>query len=154
MMIGNRKEEGRVCTVLLHVIRKSPTPSESWLPAILNWKKHKSIPGFTPSLSIQSATKQCRDSNPSQWHQQKKTLPLVPPQPRSNWHLGATKSISCDDCPWFWIFMLFWTWTLSSFFASKIFDCFEMLVLFFVDVDAPRRSVYIKQVGRGALKQL
>ena len=91
MMIRNSKEEGGVCTVPLRTIRKSPTFSESRLPAILNWKKHKSIPGFTPSLSRQNATKQCRDSNPSQWHQQKKTLPFVPPQPRSNWHLGATK---------------------------------------------------------------
>ena len=40
-MIGNRKVEGRVCTVLLHVIRKSLTPCENRLTAILNWKKPK-----------------------------------------------------------------------------------------------------------------
>ena len=34
--IEGRKEEGRECTVLLHVIRKSPTPSENRLTAILN----------------------------------------------------------------------------------------------------------------------
>ena len=34
--IGKRKEEGRVCTVLLHVIRKSLTPSENGLTAFLN----------------------------------------------------------------------------------------------------------------------
>ena len=63
MMIGNRKEEGRVCTVLLHVIRKSPTPSENRLTAILNWKKPKSEPGFKPGLPRQNAI----------------ALPLVPP---------------------------------------------------------------------------
>ena len=63
MMIGNRKEEGGVCTVLLHVIRKSRTPSENRLTAILNWKKPKSDPGFEPSLPGQNAI----------------SLPLVPP---------------------------------------------------------------------------
>ena len=29
MMLGNRKEEGRECTILLHAIRKSATPSEN-----------------------------------------------------------------------------------------------------------------------------
>ena len=53
MMIGSRKEEGRVCTVLLHVIRKSPTPSENRLTAIL--KKPKSDPGFEPGLPRQNA---------------------------------------------------------------------------------------------------
>ena len=43
-MIGNRKEEGRVCTVLLHVIRKSPTPSENRLTAISELKKAKVKP--------------------------------------------------------------------------------------------------------------
>ena len=28
-MIGNRKEEGRVCAVILHAMRKSSTPSEN-----------------------------------------------------------------------------------------------------------------------------
>ena len=63
MMIGNRKEEGRVCTVPLHVIRKSPTPSQNRLPAILSRKKPKSDPGFKPGLSGQNAI----------------ALPLVPP---------------------------------------------------------------------------
>ena len=43
MMIGNRKEGGRVFTVLLHVIRKIPTPSENRLAAILNINKPKSV---------------------------------------------------------------------------------------------------------------
>ena len=63
MMIGNRKEEGRVCTVLLLVIRKSPTPSEIRLTAILIRKKPKSDPGFELGLSGQNAI----------------ALPLVPP---------------------------------------------------------------------------
>ena len=42
-MIGNRKEEGRVCTIQLIVMRKSPTPSESRLTAILNWNKSRPI---------------------------------------------------------------------------------------------------------------
>ena len=46
MMIGNKKEERRVCTILLHIIRKSPTPSENRLTAILNWKKAKVWPGI------------------------------------------------------------------------------------------------------------
>ena len=55
-MIGNRKEEGRVCTVLLHVIRKSPTPSENRLTAIMNFKKTKSDPEFEPGLPRQNAS--------------------------------------------------------------------------------------------------
>ena len=39
MMMGNRKEEGRVFTVLLNVTRKSLTPCENRLTAILNRKK-------------------------------------------------------------------------------------------------------------------
>ena len=42
------KVEGRVCIVLLHVIRKSLTPSVNRLTAILNWKKPKSNLGFKP----------------------------------------------------------------------------------------------------------
>ena len=34
-MIGNRQVEGRVCTILLHVIRKSLTPCDNRLTAIL-----------------------------------------------------------------------------------------------------------------------
>ena len=62
-MIGNRKEEGRACAVLLYVNRKSPTPSENRLTAIRNWKKPKSDPGFEPCLPWQNAI----------------ALPLVPP---------------------------------------------------------------------------
>ena len=64
MMIGNRKEEGRVqCTILLHVIRKSLTLSENRLTAILTYKKTKSNPRFKPGLLRQNAL----------------ALPLVPP---------------------------------------------------------------------------
>ena len=63
MMIVNRKEEGRVCTVLLYVIRKSLTPSENRVTAILTWKKPKSVPRFEPGLPRQNAS----------------ALPLVPP---------------------------------------------------------------------------
>ena len=59
-MIGNRKEEGRVCTVLLYVKRKSPTPSENSNSEL---KKPKSDPGFEPGLPRQNAI----------------ALPLVPP---------------------------------------------------------------------------
>ena len=55
-MIGNRKEEGKVCTVLLKVIRKSLTPSENIFTAILTWKKHKTIPGFKPGLPRQNVS--------------------------------------------------------------------------------------------------
>ena len=59
MMIGNRKEEERVCIVLLNFIRKNLTPSENRLTAILKWKKAKSVPGLSRQNSI--------------------ALPLVPP---------------------------------------------------------------------------
>ena len=62
-MIGSMKEEGRECTVLFHVIRKSQTPSDNTLTAILNWKKPKSVPRFKPGLPRQNAI----------------VLPLVPP---------------------------------------------------------------------------
>ena len=39
-----------MCTVPLHVIRKSPTPSENRLTAILTWKKLKSSPHRMPAL--------------------------------------------------------------------------------------------------------
>ena len=55
MMIGNRKEEGKVYTVLLHVFRKSPTPCENWLTAILKRKKPKYAPGSGPSLTRPNA---------------------------------------------------------------------------------------------------
>ena len=38
MMIGKNKEEGRVCTVLFHIYRKSLTRSENRLAAILSQK--------------------------------------------------------------------------------------------------------------------
>ena len=64
MMIRNWKEEGRVCTVILHVIRKKQTPIQNRLTAILNCKEPESIPGFEPSLPRQNAI----------------ALPLVPQQ--------------------------------------------------------------------------
>ena len=63
MMKRNRKEGGRVCIVLLHVIRKSLTLSENRLTAILTYKKTKSNPRFKPGLLRQNAI----------------ALPLVPP---------------------------------------------------------------------------
>ena len=51
MMTGNRKEEEeREHTVLLHVIRKSPTPIENRLKALQYRKRPKSILGFKPRL--------------------------------------------------------------------------------------------------------
>ena len=41
MVKDERKQDRRVCAVLLHVIRKSPTPSEIRLAAILTCKKPK-----------------------------------------------------------------------------------------------------------------
>ena len=55
MMIGNRKEEGRVCTVPLHIIRKSPMPSKNRLTAVLNKKS------LSPSLDSNPA---CSDRMP------------------------------------------------------------------------------------------
>ena len=75
-MIRNRKEDGRVCTV--HVIRKSPTPSENWLTAILNWKKPKSDPGFEPGLPRQNAI----------------ALSLVPPPLPIHTHTSTPMSIT------------------------------------------------------------
>ena len=49
MMMGNRKEVGRVCTVLLHVIDKIQTAIENRLTAILN-QKTRSISRFDPGL--------------------------------------------------------------------------------------------------------
>ena len=63
MMIGNRKEERRVCTILLHVIRKSPTPTENRLAFFSSELLSKSNPGFKPGLPRQNAI----------------ALPLVPP---------------------------------------------------------------------------
>ena len=54
-MIGNRKEEGRVCSTFydLSSFRYSPTPSENRLIAFP--KKAKSVPGFKPGLLGQNA---------------------------------------------------------------------------------------------------
>ena len=62
MMLGNRKEEERAL-ILLHVIRKSQTPSENRLTSYSELKKPKSVPGFEPGLPRPNAT----------------ALPLVPP---------------------------------------------------------------------------
>ena len=51
-MIGNRKEDGTVCSYLLHVIRKSRTPSDNRLTAILNRKKPKSIKGCPDRMPL------------------------------------------------------------------------------------------------------
>ena len=40
-MKGNRKEEIRVCTILLRIFGKSPTPSENRLTANMDLKKDK-----------------------------------------------------------------------------------------------------------------
>ena len=63
--IDDRKQERRkkCSTVLLNLIRKSLTPSENILTAILNWKKPMSVLGFEPGLPRQNAI----------------ALPLVPP---------------------------------------------------------------------------
>ena len=62
-MIGNRKEEGRVCSTFydLSSFRYSPTPSENRLIAFP--KKAKSVPGFEPGSLGQNAI----------------ALPLAPP---------------------------------------------------------------------------
>ena len=63
MLVGNRKEEGRVCTALFPIIWKSLAPNDNRLTAILNWKKPKSFHGLKPGLLRQNAI----------------ALPLVPP---------------------------------------------------------------------------
>ena len=61
VLYDDRKQERRVCTVHLHIIRKSPTPSNP------EPKKPKSIPGFKPGLHRRNTV----------------TLPLAPsPLPR------------------------------------------------------------------------
>ena len=55
-MIGSMKLEGIECTIILHVIRKSPTPSEKRLTAIPSWK--------SPSLS-RDLNSACPDRIPS-----------------------------------------------------------------------------------------
>ena len=59
----HKKGKGRLCIVLLHILRKSQTPSKNRLSAILHWKKPKSVQGFKPSQSRENAI----------------TLPFVPP---------------------------------------------------------------------------
>ena len=58
-MIGNRKQEGTVCTILLHAIRKSPTPRENILTVILNRKKQSPTQDLNPA---------CPDRMPSLYH--------------------------------------------------------------------------------------
>ena len=55
MMILKRKEEGRVCTILLHYLRNSPMPSKNILTAVLYLKRHKFGLGFEPGLLRQNA---------------------------------------------------------------------------------------------------
>ena len=59
-MIGNRKEEGRVCNTFYNLssFRYSPQPARIAFP-----KKAKSVPGFKPGLLRQNAI----------------ALPLAPP---------------------------------------------------------------------------
>ena len=57
-MIGS-KQEGIECTIIFHVIRKSPTPSENRLTAIPSWK--------CPSLS-RDLNSACPDRIPSFYH--------------------------------------------------------------------------------------
>ena len=80
MMIGKRKEERRVCTVLLQVIIKSLTPSENRLTAMLNWKKPKSNLEFKPGLPRQNAI----------------ALPLVPPPLPTRTSLQLKSLVGCE----------------------------------------------------------
>ena len=63
MMVRNRNEEGGACTVILHVIKNSPTPSENRLTAVLNGKSRSLF----------------WDSNPPCSGRMPSLLPLVPP---------------------------------------------------------------------------
>ena len=51
----NRKEAGTVRTILILIVRKSLTPSENRLKAILNWKKAK----VRPRIRTRSAQTEC-----------------------------------------------------------------------------------------------
>ena len=53
-MIRNRKEEGRVCIVLLNVIRKTPWHSKNRSTEVLNWK--------TPKIRTWPTQTECRCS--------------------------------------------------------------------------------------------
>ena len=61
---GRQQGKRRVRTALLHVIRKSPTPSEKRLTAIL-----KSILGFEPGLLGQNAITLLLAPPPRVWFQ-------------------------------------------------------------------------------------
>ena len=75
MTIGNRKEGGRVFTILLNVVRKSLTPVRIDWQQFWSEKKPKSVPGFKPGLPRQNAI----------------ALPLVPPPlPLQNWCFGSS----------------------------------------------------------------
>ena len=63
MVIGNRKEEGRVCNILFLILLEKPSAQREQICCNSERKKAKSVPGFEPSLFRQNAT----------------ALPLVPP---------------------------------------------------------------------------
>ena len=63
MMIGDRKEEGRVCLVLSHIIWKKPDVQRELIDSNSEQKKPKSVQGFKPGLLGVTAM----------------ALPLVPP---------------------------------------------------------------------------
>ena len=87
MMIGNNKEEGRICSDLLHVLEKALTPWENRLTAILNWKKPKPYLGFEPGLPRQNAI----------------ALPLAPlPLPIFKWNNHKWKKILSLERLWLW----------------------------------------------------
>ena len=102
-MLGSRNKEERECTVLSHVIRKKPTPSENILTAILNWKNPKYVPGFSPSLpgpecrcSTTCATTTATWHYTTWWNRidfRSSGLWRDLPTPRSAWF-----AISCSTC--------------------------------------------------------
>ena len=62
--MGNWKEEGRVCNVLLHVIRKRPMSNQKrQIDSNSEPKKSKSVMGFEPGQLVLNAV----------------ALPLAPP---------------------------------------------------------------------------
>ena len=70
LMTGNRKEEGRVCTVLFIVLQKKPDAQQE--QSLSEPKNAKLVLGFKPGLLVQNATAQ----------------PLAPP-PRPAWFKGC-----------------------------------------------------------------
>ena len=51
MMIGDRKEEGRVCLVLSHIIWKKPDVQRELKDCTAELKKPKSVLGFQPACA-------------------------------------------------------------------------------------------------------